>query len=54
MSYNIRNSDLTQEALEYIFKNGRNTFDKMINDLIKQGKNIYKEGWIIRKRRNKK
>lgn len=49
----IRNPQLTSKALDFILKQGRNTFDYMINDLIKQKKNIYKEGWITRKRRNK-
>jgi hypothetical protein len=42
----IKNPQLTTKALDYILKQGRNTFDDMIKDLIAQKKNIYKEGWI--------
>lgn len=46
MRVHIKNPQLTNKALDYILKNGRNTFDDMLNDLIKQDKNIYKAGWI--------
>jgi len=42
----IKNPQLTLKALNFILKQGRNSFDDMINDLIKQKKNIYKEGWL--------
>jgi len=42
----IRNPQLTQKALNYIFKHGRNTFDSMVNILVKEGKNLIKEGWM--------
>lgn len=41
----IKNYQLTNKALEFIFKNGRNTFDLMILKLIKEGKSPIKEGW---------
>jgi hypothetical protein len=42
----IRNPQLTKKALDYIFKNGRDAFDTMVNDLVKDGKNLIKEGWM--------
>jgi hypothetical protein len=42
----LKNPQLTLKALDFILKHGRNTFDDMLNDLIKQDKNIYKAGWI--------
>lgn len=54
----LKNYQLTKKALDYIYKNSRNTFDDMINDLIIQKKNIFKEGWIkgkvLKIRRKKK
>jgi hypothetical protein len=50
----LRNPQLTIKALDYILKHGRNIFDDMINDLIAQKKNIYKEGWIKAKFRKGK
>jgi hypothetical protein len=50
----IKNPQLTTKALDYILKHGRNIFDDMINDLIAQKKNIYKEGWIKAKFRKGK
>jgi hypothetical protein len=42
----IRNPQLTQKALDYIFQQGRNTFDSMVNALVKEGKDLIKEGWM--------
>jgi hypothetical protein len=50
----IKNPQLTTKALDYILKHGRNIFDDIINDLIAQKKNIYKEGWIKAKFRKGK
>jgi hypothetical protein len=50
----IKNPQLTKKALDFILKNGRNTFDDMINDLIAQKKNVYKECWIKAKFRKGK
>lgn len=42
----IKNYKLTPKALEYIYKHSRSEFDDMINELIEQKKNIYKDGWV--------
>jgi hypothetical protein len=48
----LKNYQLTKKALDYIYKNRRSDFDEMINELIEQKKNIYKEGGIKGKRTN--
>lgn len=42
----IKNPQLTTKALDFIFKKGRNVFDNMVNDLMKEGKDLIKEGWM--------
>lgn len=44
--FTIQNPNLTLKALNFIIKNGRNEFDKMINQLIEEHKSPTKLGWI--------
>jgi predicted 3-demethylubiquinone-9 3-methyltransferase (glyoxalase superfamily) len=46
----IKNPDLTEKAILWITKNGRNEFNKMINKLIEEHKSPTKLGWIKHKR----
>jgi len=48
----LKKYQLTSKALEYIYKHGRNGFNDMINELIEQKKNIYKDGWVNKKVNN--
>lgn len=56
--YTSKNPELTTKALQFISKNGRNEFDKMINNLLDKKISPINEGWIkkrktIKKRKNK-
>ena len=44
--YNSKNPELTKKALEFISRYGRNSFDKMINELLDQKINPVKQGFI--------
>ena len=46
MKYSTKNPNLTAKALTFIYHKGRNTFDSMIMQLIKEKKNPIKEGWL--------
>jgi len=49
--YSTKNPELTKKALDYIFKNGRNEFDNMINNLLDKRKSPIKEGWIEKRKK---